>query len=72
MIDGNMGANTKPVPAARINKLVPVKPMTHTKINQAIARHKPPHQTILRHILTDKNTDTIAAINRPTYILRKF
>ncbi len=50
---GNIGANTKPVPAPRINKLVLVKPMNHTKISQVMARHKPPTHTILRHILTD-------------------
>lgn len=53
--------------APRINKLVPVKPMTHTKINQVTARHKPPTQIILRHIFTGTKTVTIAAINRPTY-----
>ncbi len=64
-VKGIIGENIKPVIAPSINKLVPVKPMIHTKINQVIARHKPPNQTILRHVVTDKNTDTIAKLNRP-------
>ncbi len=71
IVNGIIGANTKPVTAPRINKLVPDKPITQTKSNQVTARQKPPHHTAVRHLLRGTYTATIAAINRPIYSKKK-
>ena len=64
--NGNVGENTKPVKAPRINKFVLVRPINQTNINQVIAKRNPNIHKTHKEMWTGTKTTIIAQINRPT------